>query len=169
MGTYAGLPAGISPFDAPNLEAFWQADGMSTESKYPNMAKFTKLIQFEFKTTASFDKVSGDLSGKRLHSPLIIRKALDQSSPLLMQALSENQVIKTSSVLVYGVNDKDGKKVQQYKIDLTNARVVDIIVLGGTGPKGTEVWEEVHFVFAKIAYNHVPSTKQFTDDWTANV
>ena len=53
------------------------------------------VIAFDHKVTSPRDAASGLPTGKRQHGPLTICKELDKSSPLLMQALTNNETIPT--------------------------------------------------------------------------
>ena len=53
-----------------------------------------ECFYFEQKGTQAFNAASGHASGKRQYTPIIIRKPVDSSTPLLHKALALGQVVR---------------------------------------------------------------------------
>ena len=119
------------------------------------------------------DSASGLPTGKRQHKPLVITKELDKSSPLLLNALCNNENIpewqlqfwKPQISAVAGV----GSEVQNYTIKLTNANIAGIQfkMLNNKNPDLTRYveYEEVSFTYQKIEWTWVDGGITAEDDW----
>jgi type VI secretion system secreted protein Hcp len=105
--------------------------------------------------TSPRDPASGLPTGKRQHQPITITKQMDQTSPLLLNDLTNNASL--SSVLI-GLS-KDGKQVATIK--LTNASVSHYVTHGLT-----ELWS---FTYQKITWTWLDGNVTASDDWEAPV
>jgi type VI secretion system secreted protein Hcp len=119
------------------------------------------------------DAASGQATGKRMHKPLVITKEIDRSSPLLINALVNNENLTTFSLEFYqpGTAAGAGAGLEKvfYRIELTNARIVDIqtIMENNTHPDLVKYqpYETVAFVYQKITWTYVDGGITATDDW----
>jgi type VI secretion system secreted protein Hcp len=59
------------------------------------------LIDVGYEIETPFDAALGGLTGRRKHSPLVIRKAIDEASPKLFEALVTNETL-TSVKIEFG-------------------------------------------------------------------
>lgn len=80
---------------------------------------------FQYGVQSPRDPASGLPSGKRQHSPLVITKEVDQSSPLLYHALVTNEALD-SAVLTFVRPDGSGKETVYHTVKLTNATISKI-------------------------------------------
>ncbi len=101
------------------------------------------------------DPASGLPTGKRMHKPFVITKELDKSTPLLLNALVNNENL--SSVLIGLL--RNGQQVATIK--LTNANIADYVTHGTT-----ESWS---FTYQKIEWTWVDGGITASDDWEAPV
>lgn len=107
------------------------------------------------------DAASGMATGKRMHKPITITKELDKSTPLLMQALVTNEVLKNVTLSVpVGVGS--------YTITLTNAGLAGIQQTSSENSPAPQ--EVVSFTYQKITwtYSDGKSKTMATDDWQAD-
>ena len=124
------------------------------------------------------DPASGLPTGKRQHQPIVILKELDKSTPLLWNALVNNENLTQFLLQVYaqgegGVIGGVGAEVMIYTIALTNASISSMrqymsdneIATNATLP----VREEVSFTYQKITWTWVQGGITATDDWEAAV
>ena len=72
-----------------------------------------------------YDSGSGQITGTLQHSPLIISKYIDKSSPKLYQACANNERLNTVKLYFYRVNSS-GVDESYYMIELRNAKIVTI-------------------------------------------
>ena len=121
------------------------------------------------------DPASGLPTGKRMHKPLVITKELDKSSPLLYQALTNNENIPEFEMKFYAAQVKAsagiGQEVNHYTIKLTNANIASINfkMLNNRNPelmKYPEL-EEVAFTYQKIEWLWNDGGIMAMDDWEA--
>jgi type VI secretion system secreted protein Hcp len=102
------------------------------------------------------DAASGLPTGKRMHKPFTITKSIDRSTPLLLNALTDNENL--TSVLI-GV-ERNGTQIETIK--LTNANVSDYVTHGTT-----ETWS---FTYQKIEWTWLADGGiSASDDWEAPV
>ncbi len=88
------------------------------------------------------------------HHPVIIKKPIDKSSPLLGKAISENEIL-TCDFDVYQTN-RFGINELYYKIKLTKARMADIhLTLPNTSHDNNEQpYESISFSYETITWEH---------------
>jgi type VI secretion system secreted protein Hcp len=103
------------------------------------------------------DKLSRLPSGKRKHEPLVVTKDIDKSTPLLMNALLNNENI-TKLELRFWQPGPAGQGRQFYTIELENARITDIRfeMLNNRTPENLQQRELEHisFVYQKIVWTY---------------
>lgn len=114
------------------------------------------------------DIASGRATGKRQHKPLVITKEIDRSTPLLMNALTNNENISELE-LQFWEPSRSGKEVQYYTIQLVNANITSIRqeMLDNRYPDNMRiaVTEHVSFVYQKIIKTYVDGGISAEDDW----
>jgi type VI secretion system secreted protein Hcp len=113
------------------------------------------------------DPHTGLASGKRQHSPLVIIKESEPSTPLFFRAA--NQTFPTLT-LYFKSTDAQGKEQLYFMIALTNAvvshhRQYQPGQPGHTEELHTNEIEEIELTFQKIVYTNVSGKKAATDDW----
>lgn len=113
-----------------------------------------------------FDAASGLSTGRRQHSPLIIVKELDKSSPQFFTAAATNETLHSVICTMYR-NAADGALRAYYKIALTNATIVEI-QNSGNGVNGGALGDErerISFTYQKIELTDLDSNTSAIDDW----
>lgn len=116
------------------------------------------------------DATTGQATGKRRHEPIVMRKKVGTQSPLIIKALTSNEVLKTVKFEFVNTSG-DGKETIFYKITLTNATVSSHkMVLPDVLSVQTnlELFEEISFTFQKIEWSHEQAKTITTDDWTGD-
>ena len=114
---------------------------------------------------------TGLASGKRVHHPLEIRKAIDKSSPKLLQALTTGETI-TEALLEYAHIDKNGQEVIYFTKKIENAVIISITqttdnILDSTTNKYPD-WEIVALTYSKITSTFKEGGIEATDSWSGN-
>lgn len=106
---------------------------------------------------APFDTVSGKLTGKKTSKPFVISKDVDASTPLLYNALANNESM-TEFTLNFWRPTQSGSETVYLVISLTNALIVSINA-SLTAPQDPTIpavpREEIAFVYQKIEWNWV--------------
>lgn len=97
--------------------------GSSVDTK--DHGDFCDVITFEMGSEVNRELTTGRATGRRQHKPLVVVKPLDKASPLLFQALVQNQVIEAELEL-WRDKPKGGGREKYYTYELTEGRVVGI-------------------------------------------
>lgn len=71
-----------------------------------------------------YDEATGQITSLRRHSPMIITKYIDESSPLLYKALCNNETAE--AYLKYYRTKTNGQEEHYYTIHLQNCKIVSI-------------------------------------------
>ncbi len=128
------------------------------------------VIGFSHEVVSPRDAASGIATGKRQHLPLIITKEIDKSSPLLMNALVNNENI-TEFTLRFWQPSRSGKELQFFTIQLLNATISDIRqeMLNNKYPENMQHKEREHisFVYQNITWTYEDGGISASDDWLA--
>jgi type VI secretion system secreted protein Hcp len=118
------------------------------------------------------DIQSGLPTGKRRYHPLRITKAVDGASPMLWNALVNNENL-TEATFKFFRASKAGVEEHFYTIKLTNANIASIVTrqLNMHEMENAKIpmEEEVAFTFQKIEWDNLASKKTASDDWEAPV
>jgi type VI secretion system secreted protein Hcp len=117
------------------------------------------------------DPASGLPTGKRQHQPLAITKEVDRSSPLLYQALANNEPLDVWE-LQFWRPAPTGIEQQHYTIELTNASIVSIDMHMPNNKDAAlmklETNEEVTFAYEQIQWTWTQDGGiTARDDWNA--
>jgi type VI secretion system secreted protein Hcp len=120
------------------------------------------------------DAASGQATGKRQHKPFVITKEIDKSTPLLYNALVNNENITTWELQFFTAKKAGpgaGAETNHYTVKLTNASIVDIksIMLNNKNPDLVHYaeYEEIAFTYQKIEWTWVDGGITAMDDWVA--
>ena len=100
------------------------------------------------------DPASGLPTGKRQHNPFTITKMIDKTTPLLLNALVNNENLVFVKVAI-----TDGTSNTIMITELTNASVASRRQIGQT--------EEITFTYQKISWTWVDGGVTAQDDWAS--
>lgn len=114
------------------------------------------------------DPLTGKITSKRNHAPVVIQKEIDSSSPFLMKAVATGQSLETAEFRWYRINDA-GQEVEYYNMRLDNIRVVSVTPLmhdikDPTKEKHNHL-EVVELRYDKITWTYCDGNLQFADCW----
>ena len=124
-------------------------------------------IAFRSEVVSPRDMSAGSASGRRQHRPLLVSKKIGASTPLIANALCQNEVLK-SVLLEFPIRDAAGKETVAFTIKLTNATIAGhrIVLPDFQGEqKDRDVMEEVEFTYQKIEWEHKIAKTMAMDDW----
>jgi len=115
---------------------------------------------------------SGMATGRRQYEPLLVRKRIDKSTPLIAKALVENAKIDGAFKFFRPNPTGDGTTEQFYTIEIKNGRVASqrqfvpdtIVPASSTEPPQ----EEVTFVFHTIKWTFTQGGISHEDTWSEN-
>lgn len=118
------------------------------------------------------DPLSGQPSGQRVHSPLVVTKLLDKSTPLLSSALVSGEKLDVVE-LKFHRTDINGKLEHFFTISLTDAIVIDITPdaphVIGEMERDVAPLEHVSFSYRKIRWTHESAGTSSEDDWRKGI
>ncbi|HYK89589.1 MAG TPA: Hcp family type VI secretion system effector [Acidobacteriota bacterium] len=130
------------------------------------------VIAAHHAVTSPRDAASGLPTGKRMHTPYVITKEVDKSSPLLYNVLVNNENI-TEWELQFWQPSPTGKENQHYTVKLTNASIASIhfAMPNNKHPDTMKYaeYEEVAFTYQKIEWLWVDGGISSEDDWESPV
>jgi type VI secretion system secreted protein Hcp len=116
------------------------------------------------------DGSSGMAIGRRQYRPLIIRKRIDRSSPLLAKALTRNEVIEGSFKFFRQSPTGDGTINQFYTVHIGQARVAGIrqyvLDTSTPGSANESPLEEVTFIYRTISWTYTEGNVTHQDALT---
>lgn len=117
---------------------------------------------FENAVITAREAGSGLATGRRQYQPLLIRKRIDKSSPLLMKALTTNSVVEVQFSFYRPNPTGDGTEEHFYTVELRQARVASVkMVQNGSEPPT----EEISFVFHTITWTYEDGGITHEDTW----
>ena len=143
-----------------------QLKGESSKSKGTD--KWVPVLSFKMSTETPVDQATGKPKGARTHRPLVITKEEDSSSPQLLNAHWNNEVL--TEVVVQ--KEFHGHITQ--RITLTNATISQLgrafrpHLSGENSEHDTDLLEQYSFTFAAIKVENVAGSTSTSDDWAAN-
>lgn len=113
------------------------------------------------------DSASGKSTGTRQHSPMMIEKEIDSSSPYFNRAVATGQVLKSAEFRFYRIN-YSGQEECYYKILLENVKVTSVNTsIPNTKLSSTQInhVEQISLNYEKITWHYMDGNVQFSDSW----
>lgn len=138
------------------------------ESTQP-IANAIECLSYDQKVVTARDVSSGTTTGRRQYEPILIRKRVDKTSPLIANALAQNKVVE--AVFKFFRPAVDGTRENFYTVRIQTGRILSfrqyspesLVSAGGVASH----LEEVAFVFSTISWTHVPGGVTFEDKSTS--
>ena len=129
-----------------------------------------ECLYFEHAVKTAREAGSGMASGLRQYEPLLIRKRIDKSSPLLAKAMVRNEKIDGKFLFFRPNPTGDGTTEQFYTIEIKDGRIASmkqivpdtIVPATSTEPP----LEEVTFVFHTISWTYTNGGVTHEDTWS---
>lgn len=118
------------------------------------------------------EKGSGMATGRRTFEPVLIRKRIDKSSPILARSLCNNEVVEAIFKFFRPNPAGDGTTEHFFTVEVAEARLAHIrrISPDTIDPaSATEPpTEEIGIVFHNITWTYEPSGAMHHDNWREN-
>jgi len=129
-----------------------------------------EVESFGYNVSSPLDSATGLPSGKRQHRPVRVLKPIDKASPLLFNALANNENLPNVTIRFWRPS-RSGQEVQFYTVELLNARIVSITPSHSSTADGMAdpMREVVSFTFQKIIFTYEDGGITAEDDWTTPV
>ncbi len=135
--------------------------------------KLWEVLAFNHEIVSPRDAASGLPTGKRMHKPLKLVVKVGPTSPLLMNALVNNENLKTVTFKLYRPDTRTGARTAYLTITLTNANIAD---LTSWQPNRVDAANdayspshEISFTYQKIEWKGDPGGILAQDDWEAPI
>ena len=113
--------------------------------------------------TVPHDPASGLASGRCMHKSFVITKPVDRSSPLLYNALAQNETIVQWELEF--ISPASALPSPFYTVRLTNALISDIEFSFSDGANANPTVENVSFTYQKIEWVWNDGNIEATDTW----
>ncbi|MEM9188395.1 MAG: type VI secretion system tube protein TssD [Myxococcota bacterium] len=115
------------------------------------------------------ERDSGMATGRRTFEPIVIRKRIDKSSPLLAKALCNNEVCDAVFKFFRPSPSGDGTTEQFFSVEIGEGRLASIRRVSpdtiDPASANEPPTEEVTFVFHHITWTYEPSGAMHHDNW----
>jgi type VI secretion system secreted protein Hcp len=126
---------------------------------------------FDYNVSAgSANATGGQATARRAYQPIVIRKRIDRSTPLLWRALCLNQVVEALCKFYRPMPTGDGTFEQFYTIEIEGGRVVDHRIISSdnfTDPN-TPAIEEIKISFTTITQTFNNGGIEHSDTWSVS-
>lgn len=127
-----------------------------------------EVVGFSHGLNLPVDGANGKVTGTRSHSPMMLEKEFDSSSPYLYKAVATGQTLKSSEIRWYRINYAgqeecyfimllEGVKVTGVNPGMPNAKM--------SGNSQINHMESVSLMYEKITWHYVDGNVQYTDEW----
>jgi type VI secretion system secreted protein Hcp len=123
----AAASAGLNSYLRVTGETQGQIDGGVTQAGREDTIE---VLSFSHGIEAPIDGATGMATGVREHEPLVVTTKLEESTPLLLNALANNENIVEFRLEMWEPS-RSGKELQYYTIELQNASVAFIEINSG--------------------------------------
>lgn len=124
----------------------------------------SSVIAFEHQIVSPRDHSTGLATGRRQHSPIVIRKEIDKSSPKLYNALSNNENLTEVVLTFYRPAGKVGLGASSLWYEIRLKEVMISGIKTTTNEKGMPV-EEISFHYQKIQWTYADGGVTHEDTW----
>jgi type VI secretion system secreted protein Hcp len=129
---------------------------------------------FKYSLVTPREEATAMLTGKRQHKPVKITKRIDQTTPLLLKALCNNEPVNEALFMFYrpsvtgaGVEEKYFTvKLENGFVATISQRSEDAITCGEAAPP---MMEEIGFVFQDITWTYEINGATHHDSWKGEV
>ena len=115
---------------------------------------------------------SGRATGRRQHKPIMFRKRIDKSSPILLRSLCNNEVIQGVFKFFRPNPAGDGTTEHFFTVEFAEGRVsgYKVFVPDSIEPASSIMppMEEVSFVYHNITWTYEPGGVSHHDNWREN-
>ena len=131
-----------------------------------------ECLYFQDSVRTAREKGTGMASGRRSYEPVVFRKRIDKSSPLLAKALCNNEVIEGNFKFFRPSPAGDGTTQQFFTVALAEARIAHIKRVSpdtiDPASAAEPPTEEVGIVFHTITWTYEDGGVEHTDNWREN-
>jgi type VI secretion system secreted protein Hcp len=152
---------------------FLKANGsdIQGESSVPSLGRQNSIetMYFQWKVSTVRDASTGQTTGRRQYQPIVIRKRIDKSTPLLLKALCNNEVAEGTFKFFRPNPSGDGTTEHYYTVEIKQGRISGVNQYDGqandmgAGGGAVPTMEEVQFTFNEISWTYENGGITFED------
>ncbi|QCR36005.1 Hcp family type VI secretion system effector [Nissabacter sp. SGAir0207] len=127
-----------------------------------------EVTEFTHKLHIPTDNNTGKLTGTRVHSPVVLTKETDGSTPYLYRAVSSGQTLKSAEFKWYRINEA-GQEEEYFNTLLENVKLVSVTpvmydVKDPAKDKHNHM-EQVELRYEKITWTYKDGNIIYSDSW----
>lgn len=127
-----------------------------------------EVLYYQQAVSSLKDAGSGMATGKRQYTPIVIRKRIDKSTPLLFKALVQNEVV--NAIIKFWRPTSNGGEEQFFTVTITSGRVAGIEdylpEIFKTGSEASvQPLEQVSLTFSTITWTWTDGGIEYSDSW----
>lgn len=157
---------------AETVHLYLKANGQEIQGESTNTSlgreNSIQCYQYDQAGATTRSAGSGLATGRRQYDPIIIRKRIDKSSPLIAKALTNNEVIEGVFKFFRPNPSGDGTTEQFYTVTFKQGRIsrIEELVPDTLNPPDSArpPMEQVAFVFRTISWTYGAASHD--DSWT---
>jgi type VI secretion system secreted protein Hcp len=131
-----------------------------------------ECVYVEHECATAREASSGTATGRRVYQPIVIRKRIDKSTPLIAEAMVKNKKIDGKFLFFRPNPAGDGTTQQFYTIEISNGRVASMkqFIHPTNEPDmlNEAPLEEWTFTFSDITWTWVDGGVSTPDSWSNN-
>ncbi|MEN4890989.1 type VI secretion system tube protein Hcp [Erwinia billingiae] len=110
----------------------------------------------------------GKLTGTRVHTPIVMQKDFDQTTPILFRALCEGRTFRTATIRMYRILDT-GVETEYFNIHLDNVKITSISpYLHPNGVTSTHL-ENIELRYEAITWKYTEGNIIYRDTWNQRI
>lgn len=128
-----------------------------------------EIFSFDQGATTPFDQTSGLATGRRVYEPIRFRKRIDKATPILQQALSNNQQISGVFEFYRPNPAGDGTTQHYFTIAIQGFIVNAHTRLVPSATNEPAPLQDVAVVFQTIRWTHEVGAVEHTDTWSSPI
>ncbi|VED54431.1 hemolysin-coregulated protein [Raoultella terrigena] len=114
--------------------------------------------------TIPTDRNTGKLTGTRIHTPILIQKEFDRTTPLLARAICRGVTLKSAEIKMYSTNEA-GFEVEYFNMLLENVKVTGFTPGLHPGVASGTHLENIEMRYETIQWKYTDGNIIFKDGW----
>ncbi|VUC89192.1 putative Hcp1 family type VI secretion system effector [Raoultella terrigena] len=114
--------------------------------------------------TIPTDRNTGKLTGTRIHTPILIQKEFDRTTPLLARAICRGVTLKSAEIKMYRTNEA-GFEVEYFNMLLENVKVTGFTPGLHPGVASGTHLENIEMRYETIQWKYTDGNIIFKDGW----
>ena len=114
--------------------------------------------------TIPTDRNTGKLTGTRIHTPILIQKEFDRTTPLLARAICRGVTLKSAEIKMYRTNEA-GFEIEYFNMLLENIKVTGFTPGLHPGVASGTHLENIEMRYETIQWKYTDGNIIFKDGW----